>query len=104
MNIIKTIWNLPKTVWVIGFVVLAYAVYEPEPVKTVEADDVKVVKTITPAYLSDPLYKKCYDKVTLAHKENGLHDRNRKMSIQIKEEICKVAVTSTTGEGSYWIQ
>ena len=108
MNIFKTIWKLPTKVWVFGFVVLAYAVYDPEPVKTVAANDVKVdvkvVKTTVPAYKSNPLYAKCYDKVTQAHKDNGLHDRNRMQSIQIKEQICKVAVTSTTGEGSYWIQ
>ena len=49
-------------------------------------------------------YAICYGRVTQAHKDNGLHDRNRDKSIQIKKELCKIAATSTTGEGSFWIE
>jgi hypothetical protein len=45
-----------------------------------------------------------YGRVTQAHKDNGLHDRNRDKSIQMKKELCKIAATSTTGEGSFWIE
>ncbi|MDC1447651.1 hypothetical protein N8269_04975 [Candidatus Thioglobus sp.] len=49
-------------------------------------------------------YAICYGRVTQAHKDNGLHDRNRDMSVKMKKEICKIAATSTTGEGSFWIE
>lgn len=49
-------------------------------------------------------YAICYSRVTAVHKANGLHERNRVKSIQIKEELCKIAATSTTGEGSYWLK
>jgi SH3 domain protein len=49
-------------------------------------------------------YYICYGNITKAHKETGLHDRNRRLSVQIKEEICKIAATSTTGEGSAWLK
>jgi hypothetical protein len=49
-------------------------------------------------------YARCYGKITQVHKSNGLHDRNRTKSIKIKEEMCKTAVTSSTGEGSYWLK
>ena len=49
-------------------------------------------------------YAICYGRVTQAHKDNGLHDRNRDMSIKMKKEICKIAATSTTGEGSFWLK
>ena len=49
-------------------------------------------------------YAICYGRVTQAHKDNGLHDRNRDKSIQMKKELCKIAATSTTGEGSFWIE
>jgi hypothetical protein len=48
-------------------------------------------------------YAICYGNVTKAHKVNGLHERNRSLSVQIKEEICKIAATSTTGEGCVWL-
>ena len=48
-------------------------------------------------------YAICYGRVTQAHKDNGLHDRNRDMSIKMKKEICKIAATSTTGEGCAWL-
>ena len=49
-------------------------------------------------------YAICYGRVTQAHKDNGLHDRDRDKSIEIKKELCKIAATSTTGEGSFWIE
>jgi hypothetical protein len=49
-------------------------------------------------------YAHCYGKITEVHKLNGLHERNRTKSIKIKEQMCKTAVTSTTGEGSYWLE
>ena len=49
-------------------------------------------------------YAICYGRVTQAHKDNGLHDRDRDKSIQMKKELCKIAATSTTGEGSFWIE
>ena len=48
-------------------------------------------------------YKICYGNVTAAHKANGLHDRNRTLSIKVKEEMCKIAATSTTGDGCAWL-
>ena len=48
-------------------------------------------------------FKICYHNVTEAHKANGLHDRNRTLSIKVKEEMCKIAATSTTGEGCAWL-
>ena len=48
-------------------------------------------------------YKICYGNVTAAHKANGLHDRNRTLSIKVKEEMCKIAATSTSGEGCAWL-
>ena len=38
-------------------------------------------------------YSECYGNVTLAHKRNGLHERNRAQSIKIKEQICTLALT-----------
>ena len=49
-------------------------------------------------------YQICYGNVTAAHKANGLHTRNRDKSIEIKEQLCKIAATSTTGEGSFWLK
>lgn len=49
-------------------------------------------------------YAICYGRVTQAHKDNGLHARDRDKSIEIKKELCKIAATSTTGEGSFWIE
>ena len=49
-------------------------------------------------------YQICYGKVTQAHKENGLHYRDRAKSIAIKKELCKIAATSKTGEGSHWLK
>ena len=49
-------------------------------------------------------YAICYGKVTAAHKANGLHTRDRDKSIEIKKQLCKIAATSTTGEGSFWLQ
>ena len=48
-------------------------------------------------------YKICYGNITAAHKANGLHDRNRTLSIKVKEEMCKITATSTTGEGCAWL-
>jgi hypothetical protein len=48
-------------------------------------------------------YAICYGNVTAAHKANGFHERNRKKSVQIKQELCKIAATSTTGEGCAWL-
>ena len=63
----------------------------------------KVVKADT-SYKSSDKYAICYHNVTEAHKASGLHDRNRSQSIKIKEELCKIAATSTTGEGSAWLK
>ena len=49
-------------------------------------------------------YAICYGNVTAAHKANGLHTRNRDKSIEIKKQLCKIAATSTTGEGSFWLK
>lgn len=49
-------------------------------------------------------YAICYANVTKAHKRSGLHERNRAKSIQIKEELCKIAATSKTGEGAHWLE
>ena len=49
------------------------------------------------------LYAQCYGKMTRVHKENGLHDRNRPLSIEIKQKVCRNAATSTTGDGCAWI-
>tara|TARA_B110000967_G_scaffold65611_1_gene67745 strand:- start:12 stop:422 length:411 start_codon:yes stop_codon:yes gene_type:complete len=49
-------------------------------------------------------YKICYGNVTAAHKANGLHTRDRDKSIEIKKQLCKIAATSTTGEGSFWLK
>lgn len=35
------------------------------------------------------IYYQCYAEMTQAHKANGLHDRNRSMSIEVKERVCK---------------
>jgi len=51
-----------------------------------------------------PEYQRCYGKVTQAHKANGLHDRNRAMSIKIKEQICKDAVISKGASGGHWLR
>ena len=48
-------------------------------------------------------YKICYGNITAAHKANGLHDRNRTLSIKVKKEMCKIAATSTTGDGCTWL-
>lgn len=53
---------------------------------------------------STPEYQRCYGKVTQAHKANGLHDRNREMSIKIKEQICKDAVISKGASGGHWLR
>lgn len=88
MNIIKTIWNLPKTVWVLAFVAIAYGTYEPEPVKVVETQE-KVVYVDTTPWTKTEAYQRCYAELTIAHKSNGLHDKNRMQSIKIKETMCK---------------
>jgi hypothetical protein len=70
-------------------------------------DDSEVKKQPTTAYSAKPdkwwegtdKYAICYANVTAAHKANGFHERNRRKSVQIKEELCKIAATSTTGEG-----
>jgi len=49
-------------------------------------------------------YQICYENVTAAHKANGLHTRNRDKSIEVKKQLCKIAATSTTGEGSFWLK
>ena len=49
-------------------------------------------------------YQICYGNVTAAHKANGLHTRDRDKSIEIKKQLCKIAATSTTGEGSFWLE
>ena len=51
-----------------------------------------------------PEYQRCYGKVTQAHKANGLHDRNRAMSIKIKEQICKDAVITKGASGGHWLK
>ncbi len=33
-------------------------------------------------------YYQCYGALTQRHKASGLHDRNRQVSIKIKEEVC----------------
>ena len=76
--------------------------------KFVESEKITtVIKTVVKAdnsYLSSDKYAICYHNVTEAHKANGLHDRNRSKSIEIKEQLCKIAATSTTGEGSAWLK
>ena len=75
-------------------------------------DDSTVKKPSTTTYSAESLKSKpdkwwestdkyyiCYGNVTAAHKANGFHERNRRKSVQIKEELCKIAATSTTGEG-----
>jgi hypothetical protein len=75
-------------------------------------DDPEIKKPLTTTYSAESIKPKpdkwwestdkyyiCYANVTAAHKENGLHERNRRKSVQIKEELCKIAATSTTGEG-----
>ena len=49
-------------------------------------------------------YAVCYGKMTAAHKKTGLHSNNRSKSIEIKEKMCKIASTSTTGNGIDWIK
>jgi hypothetical protein len=79
-------------------------------------DDPEVKKPSTTTYSAESLKSKpdkwwestdkyyiCYGNVTAAHKANGFHERNRRKSVQIKEEICKIAATSTTGEGCAWL-
>ena len=51
-----------------------------------------------------PEYQRCYEKVTQAHKANGLHNRNRAMGIKIKEQICKDAVISKGVSGGHWLK
>ena len=51
-----------------------------------------------------PEYQRCYGKVTQAHKASGLHDRNRAMSIKIKEQICKDAVITKGASGGHWLK
>ena len=46
-----------------------------------------------PWWESTDKYLLCYDKMTKAHKANGLHKRNRQASIKIKRDICKWEVT-----------
>lgn len=48
-------------------------------------------------------YKICYANVTATYKANGLHYKDRERSIKLKEQICKIAATSKTGEGCAWI-
>jgi len=51
-----------------------------------------------------PEYQRCYGKVTQAHKASGLHDRNRAMSIKIKEQICKDAFITKGASGGHWLK
>ena len=90
MNILKTIWNLPTRVWLVGLVVISYAVYEPEPAKVVEAKETtKIVKAHPKPWELTDAYKICYGQLTKIHKANGLHKRDRVQSIKIKETMCK---------------
>ena len=63
----------------------------------------QVAQNIADQALADK-YSKCYSNMTAAHKASGLHDSNRDKSIEIKVEMCNIASTSTTGEGSDWIK
>jgi hypothetical protein len=74
-------------------------------------DGSEVKRQPTTAYSAKPdkwwegtdKYAICYANITAAHKANGFHERNRRKSVQIKEELCKIAATSTTGEGCAWL-
>lgn len=70
-----------------------------------EHDRIALVKSMPTEdwWVDTDKYKLCYANVTAAHKANGLHYRNRPKSIEVKEELCKTAATSTTGEGCAWI-
>ena len=60
MNILKTIWNLPTKVWVFGFVVVAYAVYETPEVKVAEVKEQSVQKVYVLADQTD-MVQTCVD-------------------------------------------
>jgi len=74
-----------------------------ESLKVESTKSLKVESSSTKWWERTDKYAICYGNVTRAHKANGLHDRNRALSVKMKEEICKIAATSTTGEGCYWI-
>jgi len=38
---------------------------------------------------SNPRYQKCYGEMTAAHKARGFHQKQRALSIKVKETICK---------------
>ena len=38
----------------------------------------------------DNKYFICYGQMTKAHKARGFHQRNRAMSVKVKEEMCKL--------------
>ena len=47
----------------------------------------KIVRENAVDPTSDKYYQ-CYGALTQRHKASGLHDRNRVVSIKIKEEVC----------------
>ena len=44
-------------------------------------------------------YDECYGAMTVAHKKNGLQERNRMQAIQIREQVCTLALTDRTITG-----
>ena len=65
----------------------AYGILFPETPKK------NYISGTNPWWESTDKYLLCYDKMTKAHKANGLHKRNRQASIKIKKDICKWKVT-----------
>lgn len=41
-------------------------------------------------------YNECYGAMTVAHKKNGLQERNRMQAIQIREQVCTAALTDAS--------
>ena len=44
-------------------------------------------------------YDECYGAMTVAHKKNGLQERNRMQAIKIREQVCTAAQTDASITG-----
>jgi hypothetical protein len=51
-------------------------------------------------------YNECYGAMTIAHKKNGLQERNRSQAIKIREQVCTLVKTDATitGWNTVWTE
>ena len=92
---------------IVGLALIGAFLPESETGANPKVAQVKVEKVLTEAekqekrdkFYMKQRYDECYGAKTVAHKKNGLQERNRVQAIKIREQVCTAAQTDATITG-----